>query len=225
MNAICISASNIVASNNQSTSYKLCNIVKDTLEFNGISCEIIDLREYRLSPCIDCGKCYDTKRCCIDKDFNTIYEKIIQSACVFFVSPHYAPIPAKLCMLLEKMEEITFLHWWKDNTYRSEVYNIPVGIISHGGGSDWALESYKAMVNDTIANALDTIQCKVISYNDTWNTGISVPVNNVEEDDDCIFPMQKYDWASVEEKIKEYVDCVIKVKRSCHEQSGTINHI
>lgn len=209
MNAICISASNIMNSNSQSTSYKLCNIVKNKLELHEIPCEIIDLREYNLSPCVGCGKCYDSRRCCIDKDFNTIYHKIIKSSCVFFVSPHYAPIPAKLCMLLEKMEEITFLHWWKDNTYKSEVYKIPTGIISHGGGASWALPIYKAMVNDTIANALDTIQCKLIPYNDKWNTGISIPVDKVEEDD-YIFPIQKYNWGVIEGIIQEYVNCVIQ---------------
>ena len=56
-------------------------------------------------------------------------------------------------MLLEKMEEIAFLHWWKDSGYRAEAWGIPAGIVSHGGGAGWALKSYKAMVNDTIANA------------------------------------------------------------------------
>lgn len=68
------------------------------------------------------------------------------------------------------MEEITFLHWWKDNGYKSEVYGVPTGIILHGGASDWALMSYKAMVNDTIPNALD------------------------------IFPVQKYDWRLITQK-------------------------
>ncbi len=209
MNAVCISASNIQSSSLQSTSYKISNIVKDALEFNGILCEIIDLREYDLSPCIGCGKCYDSKRCRADKDFNIIYDKVVKSSCVFFVSPHYAPIPAKLCMLLEKMEEITFLHWWKDNTYKSEIYKTPAGIISHGGGSGWALSSYKAMVNDTIANALDTIQCRIIPYDDEWNTGISIPVDKIEGTD-CIFPVQKYDWDSIEGIIREYVNCVLR---------------
>ena len=112
-------------------------------------------------------------------------------------------------MLLEKMEEITFLHWWKDNTYQSEVYNLPVGIISHGGGSDWALKSYKAMVNDTIANALDTIQCKIISYSSEWDTGISLPVQKVLEQDG-IFPIQEYDWHLITEKLTEYVKIVFR---------------
>lgn len=209
MNAICISASNIINSHKESISYKLCEEVAKVLMSNGVFCEIVDLRNYDLSPCIGCGKCFDSKRCCKDKDFNTIYSKIVESDCIFFVSPHYAPIPAKLSMLLEKMEEITFLHWWKDNTYKSEIYNLRTGIISHGGGSDWALSSYKAMVNDTIANALDTIQCKVVPYNDEWNTGISLPVSTVETEKG-IFPIQRYDWSTINEKIKEYVECVVQ---------------
>lgn len=37
--------------------------------------------------------------------------------------------PINLIREMEKMEEITFLHWWKDNEYKSEVYGIPAGII------------------------------------------------------------------------------------------------
>lgn len=121
-----------------------------------------------LSPCIGCGKCFDSKRCCKDKDFNTIYNKLVEYDCIFFVSPHYAPISAKLSMLLEKMEEITFLHWWKNITYKSE-----------------------------------------IPYNDEWNTGISLPVSSVETEKG-IFPIQRYDWSTINEKIKEYVECVVQ---------------
>ena len=212
MNAICISASNITKTHSESTSYKLCERVKKVLSQSGMECEIFDLREFDLSPCIGCGKCFDSKRCCKDEDFNVIYNKIICSDCIFIVSPHYAPIPAKLSMLLEKMEEITFLHWWKDNTYKSEVYHIPAGIISHGGGSDWALRSYKAMVNDTIANALETIQCKIVPYNAEWNTGISLPVHRVIQEKG-IFPVQTYDWEGMGQKIEQYVKCVMNELR------------
>ena len=70
--------------------------------------------------------------------------------------PTMPPSPPKLCMLLEKMEEITFLPWWRDNSYRPELSGLPTGIISHGGVGEWARKSYKAMVNGTIANALST---------------------------------------------------------------------
>lgn len=209
MRILCVSASNILQSKEMSTSKKICNQISDILKEKHITCEILDLRDYALKPCIGCGKCFNSKRCCNDRAFNQIYEQVIESDAIFFVSPHYTPIPAKLCMLLEKMEEITFLHWWKDNTYRSEVYKLPTGIISHGGAPEWALKSYKAMVNDTIANALDTIQCKIIPYNSEWNTGISLPVEEVIEQD-SIFPIQVYDWKLITNRLTEYIDIVLK---------------
>ena len=83
------------------------------------------------------------------------------------------------------------------------------GDISHGGGSDWALKSYKAMVNDTIANALDTIQCKTIPYDPEWDTGISLPVQEVLEED-SVFPIQKYDWNLLDQTLRDYVELVLK---------------
>lgn len=189
----------------------LCEKIADIVREKGIICEIIDLRASLLSPCIGCGKCYESKRCYHDNAFNEIYESIIQSDGVFFVSPHYAPIPAKLCMLLEKMEEITFLHWWKDNTYQSEVYGIPAGIVSHGGGSDWALKSYKAMVNDTISNALETIQLKTVAFDTEWETGISIGVSKVTEQSD-IFPIQEYEWNTILHKLQKYIDVILSNK-------------
>lgn len=209
MKVLCISASNILHSKENSISQILCSKISEILKEKEIVCKIVDLRDYLLQPCIGCGKCFENKRCCNDTDFNTIYEKVIESDALFFVSPHYAPIPAKLCMILEKMEEITFLHWWKDNKYKSEVYGVPVGIISHGGASDRALKSYKAMVNDTIANALDTIHGRIVPYNSEWNTGISLPVQKVLEEDG-IFPTQEYDWNLLTQKLRDYIELVLK---------------
>jgi multimeric flavodoxin WrbA len=192
-----------------STSIKLCKLVIECLPKEQYIGEIVDLRTYKLQPCNGCGKCFETHRCIFDAAFNSIYEKVIHSNLVFIVSPHYAPIPAKLSMLLEKMEQITFLHWAYDSSYKSEVYGIPTGIISHGGGSDWALSSYKAMVNDTIANALDTIQLKLIPYSKEWNTGISVPVAKVINNREDIFPKQEYEWDKIKDKITKYVSRIV----------------
>ena len=212
MNTVCISASNMARSSGRSVSLQICRKIADTVERGQASCEILDLRDFPLSPCVGCGGCFDSRRCCQDAAFNGIYDKLAAADALFIVSPHYAPIPAKLCMLLEKMEEITFLHWWKDSAYQSELYRLPTGIISHGGGGDWALKSYKAMVNDTIANALETIQCAVVPYDGEWSTGISLPVSAVQEGD-SVFPLQEYDWVSVDMKIQEYVKLVLK--RAC----------
>jgi len=212
MKFLYISASNIVGTKSEeSTSYKICKITKKILQdkYRNEMHSILELKNYSLTSCIGCGKCWISHRCIFNDDFNDIYTQIIDSDFLMFVSPHYAPIPAKLAALLEKMEQITFLHWGADNSYKSEVYGKPTAIISHGGGSDWALKSYKLMVNDTIANALDTIQLKLIPFNDEWNTGISLPVDKTSFSTKSIFPEQSYNWEYLTSLISNYIDVII----------------
>ena len=209
MKFLYISASNMVGvKSEESTSYKICEIAKSLIQnkYGNEMHSILELKNRHLIPCIGCGKCWASHRCVLNDDFNDIYTQIIACELLLIVSPHYAPIPAKLAALLEKMEQITFLHWGRDNSYKSEVYGKATGVISHGGGEDWALKSYKLMVNDTIANALDTIQVKLIPFNDEWKTGISLPVRKASFSDASIFPTQEYDWEKLTQQIASYTD-------------------
>ena len=217
MNIICIASSNIEHKASQkSTSYKICQIVINEMEqrLNGeVKYNIIELKNKVIQPCVGCGKCFRLHRCLQVDDFNSIYTNIIKADIIVIVSPHYAPIPAKLAALLEKMEQITFLHWGRDTSYKSEVFGKITGVISHGGGGDWALKSYKHMVNDTIANALDTIQLKVVPRSNEWDTGISLPVKNVSFSDDSIFPIQEYDWNFITREISLYIEQIITLSQ------------
>jgi multimeric flavodoxin WrbA len=214
MKLVCISASNIKHAGNKSTSFLVCQIIekiiKTKLKRNEAQIEIIRLVDAELSPCTGCGKCYKTNRCAAVDDFNNIYTKIAESDAVFIVSPHYAPIPAKLSILLEKMEQPVFLHWFHDNSYKSVVYRKPVGIIAHGGGSDeWMLHSYKEMVLDTIANALQTVMMDIVGLDDKWLTGVVFPVKTVSKSEKEIFPVQLYDWVDIENRLMPLVEKVI----------------
>ena len=188
MRLLCISASNNhLQGTEETTSFKICNriILEARKMLPYVDCSIIELKNLTPNPCIGCFKCVESRRCVIDDVFNEIYEKVINCDVLFIVSPHYAPIPAKLCMLLEKMETISFRHWVNDNRYQSEVYGIPTGVISHGGGgTSGLLQEYMRVVNYPIWNALDTIQLRLIPYNDEWKKGISVPpIENIQ---DCL---------------------------------------
>ena len=154
---------------------------------------------------------FQTGRCGVDDDFNSIYARIAASDALFIVSPHYTPIPAKLCMLLEKMEQISYLPWFHNNRHQPKVQGIPVGIIAHGGGSDeFALHSYKAMVLDTIANALQTIMMEVVRLNEEWPTGVVFPAKEVKMDSGKTFPIQYYDWSHIESRVTPLVVKVIE---------------
>jgi len=113
---LCISASNNFRPGISETySYRICKSVLEEAKklITGIDGEIVELRNLNLEPCRDCMNCLSSRRCATDDTFNRLYEKIIACDVLFIVSPHYAPIPAKLCMLLEKMEEIAFYQWEK----------------------------------------------------------------------------------------------------------------
>ena len=214
MNFLYLSASNIVGMPSEnSTSYKICEIAKNIAQskYPEASHSILELKRHHIAPCCGCGKCWDSHRCVANDDFNAIYEQTIGSDFLLIVSPHYAPIPAKLAALLEKMEQITFLHWGADTTYKSEVFGKPTGVISHGGGgTDGALNCYKRMVNDTIANALDTIQLRLIPYDDVWDTGIALPLSKATFSDASVFPAQEYDWDALTLRIAAYMDLLLQ---------------
>ena len=215
MKVLSISASNMVHAKKESTSLEVCQIIekiiKTKLTGNGVQLEIIRLVDASLSPCTGCGKCFMMNKCATDDSFNNIYSRIAQSDALFIVSPHYAPVPSKLCMLLEKMEQISFLNRFHDINYRPIVYKKPVGIDAHGGSSDdAALHSYKAMVLDTIANALQTIMMDVVGLNEEWPTGIAFPVKEILQDEDEIFPIQLYDWTDIENRVTPLVLRVIE---------------
>jgi multimeric flavodoxin WrbA len=214
MKVICISASNIKHAGDKSTSLIACKtidaIIKNRLKRKDIIVEIIKLVNAELKPCTGCGDCYGANKCSGDESFNNIYSKIVESDAVFIVSPHYAPIPAKLSILLEKMEQHVFLHWFQDNNYRPAEYKKPVGIIAHGGGSEkWMLQSYKEMVLATIANALQTIMMDVVGLDENPTNGVVFPVKEVRKDKNNIFPVQTYDWADIENRLTPLVEKVI----------------
>ena len=214
MKVICISASNMKKAGEKSTSLIACRtideIIKNRLNRKDMQVEIIKLVDAKLNPCIGCGQCYEVDKCAAKDDFNAIYAKIVESDAVFIVSPHYAPIPAKLSILLEKMEQPVFLRWFQDNNYRPAVYKKPVGIIAHGGGSEeWVLQSYKEMVLATIENALQTIMMDVVSPDENPTPGVVFPVKEVRKDKNSILPVQLYDWVDIEKRLAPLVAKVI----------------
>lgn len=209
----CISASNIKHAKDYGTSSKICDLIKEMVIKKGknlIAVELIKLVDYELSPCIGCGKCFKKDVCVYDEDFNNIYSKAIKSDGLFVVSAHYAPIPSKLSMLLEKMEQLAFLPRFHKEEDRSPLYKKPVGIIGHGGGTEEIVKGYKGVVLNTIANALSyPIEMDILGVNEEWPNGIAFPIKEVIKDENSIFPIQKYDWEDIKVRIEPLVNNMI----------------
>lgn len=211
MHIVCISASNIKHAGENSTSLKACKIICDLVRsspFRDITTDIIKLVDYKLEPCIGCGKCYQEDKCFIDSEFNNIYNKICKADALFIVSAHYAPIPAKLSIILEKMEQLAFLKRFNNESYRSPLFKKPVGIIGHGGGTEEIHKHYQEPVIDSIWNALSfPIEMNIVGANE--ENGITFPVKRVTKSETSIFPVQEYDWEDIKQRMKSFVSIVL----------------
>lgn len=212
MHLICVSASNIRHARNCSTSLKICYLIKQIAaetQKSHSTVDIIALVDYELKPCIGCGACLEQRACAIDQVFNELYTRLTHADGVFVVSAHYAPIPAKLCVLLEKIEQLAFLPRFHDETHRSPLYQRPVGIIGHGGGTEGIIEWYKGPVLDTIANALSwPVEMKIVKVGQ--DNGVVVPVKQVHHISASIFPVQEYDWDDIKRRIEPLVNAVLE---------------
>jgi hypothetical protein len=108
------------------------------------------------------------------------------------------------------MEQISFLHWFHENSYQPTLYKKPVGIIAHGRGSeDWAMRPYKTMVLDAIENALQTIMMDVVGIDNKSPNGVVFPVKEVLKKENDIFLVQLYDWTDIENRLTLLVEKLI----------------
>ena len=71
------------------------------------------------------------------------------------------------------------------------------------------------MVNETISNALGTVEMRTVPFNSEWNTGISLPVERVV-DKKGVFPVQEYEWKKMEEEIRKYVEIIVQTSKSLY---------
>lgn len=210
---VCISVSNIKHAGENSTSLKACQLINEivkTKTSKNVDVEIIPLVDYELTPCIGCEACLNQESCIHDSGFNQIYNILTKANGLFIVSPHYAPIPSKLSMLLEKIEQLAFLKRFNDENYRSPLFEKPVGIVGHGGGTEEIIKYYKGPVLDSIWNALSyPVEMNVIGLNDEQKNGIAIPVKSVKKVENSIFPVQEYDWTDIEQRLGPLVNNVL----------------
>ena len=208
----CISASNIVGAKAHSASTRTCLLIKDMIRQIvkiKTDVEIIRLIDYDLVPCQMCGKCINNLACVNDEGFNQIHAKMAASDAIFFVCPHYAPIPSKVMILLEKLEEMVFLRTTDNPDYRFTLFNKPIGIIVHGGQTEEALPYYKAYLLDLIANAMSSIQMRIIGAGNDWEKGVVFGIRNITKPHGSIFVNIEHDWKLIEGRITPLVENVM----------------
>ena len=128
---------------------------------------------------------------------------------IFLVCPHYAPIPSKVMILLEKLEEMMFLKSCAAQDYHFTLYQKPVGIVAHGGQTVEALPYYKTALLDPIANAFASVQMDVAGAGEHWPNGATFGIKRIAKPDDSIFVTIEHDWDDVRARIAPLVRNVV----------------
>ncbi|RPI31745.1 MAG: hypothetical protein EHM70_10800 [Chloroflexota bacterium] len=208
MKITCLSASNIEVAKDHSASTRACHIIAEIatgLVGDAAEIEIIPLIDYDLVSCRMCGSCFKTCRCAHDPAFNQLFEKLLASDGIFLVCPHYAPIPSKVAIILEKMEEMAYLNWCGDPNFKFGLHGKPVGVVAHGGQTEEALPYYKTGLVEPLANALASVQMQVVSGGNEWPKGVAFGITCLTQPEDSIFVTIEHDWPAIRERIQPLV--------------------
>ncbi|HEY9089027.1 MAG TPA: NAD(P)H-dependent oxidoreductase [Anaerolineaceae bacterium] len=208
MKITCISASNVENARHHSASTRTCELVRDLLlerYLPDAQVRIVRLLDYEFTPCRMCGNCFIGGECTQDPDFNAVFELLRASDAIFVVCPHYAPIPAKLTMLLEKLEEICYLNTCADPEYRFPLYAKPVGLIAHGGQTEEALPYYRRALLEPLANAFTGVQMRVIPLDAENPLGAVFGIQSITAQTDSIFVKTEHDWNAIRQRIDPLV--------------------
>ena len=216
MKIVCISGSNTIQMKENSISTKVCGYLKEMFVTKGISDQditILPLLNYQLQPCLLCGACAKTEKCPYDEDFNTVFSHIQEADYVFLVLPYYSVLPSKVTMLLEKINEIFYASWIKDNTYVPKSSKTKVGIIGHGGmvENEKVLSYYHTNLIYPVSMTLKGLGYQLLSPSKEYPSGI--PFGLLKEEDlkqtsDQIFPVIYHDEHHIKERIKPFISLV-----------------
>ncbi len=219
MRIACISAANTRLRDDKSTSVAVCTMIKEMIEDENsteASVEIIPLRDYDFKSCILCGQCSRSGLCAYDSEFNRLLNTITDVQIVFLVVPHYSPIPSKLLMIFEKINEITYAGWLNDPTYQPPFQDIPVGIIGHGGmvEQEESLRYYHDRLVTPIADTLRALGFRVIGPDDRFPNGVVFGLKDdtcLQKKEGSIFPEILQDWPRIRKSIRPLIANIMKV--------------
>jgi multimeric flavodoxin WrbA len=165
LNIAIISCSNVSSSGKGSISLRTAEQLKDRIKKlqDESSVHLVDLRDYRLTPCSMCEGCAETQRCVEDGDFNELFEVVSKADELMLVCPHYAPIPSKLSIILEKIGEISYLQFCAGKDRRHPTRGKKAGIIAHGGMIEGYHRLYSENILTPLTNVLESMGMKVVN--------------------------------------------------------------
>lgn len=211
MKILALSAANILHQP-EGTSVRLAKLALAELHEHipDLQTELVTLVDKRVEPCIGCGGCAYSHRCSMfADDFTLVYDKLLQADGLILVTAHYAPIPAKLCALFERIESISFLGWHNDSAFPRPLLNKPYAVIGHCGGPPTIWRTYYDVIFTPIKNALGfPVSMQPIDTGQEPRIGCMLGPSRVEKNPASVFPVQIYDDELIRQEIRHVIACL-----------------
>ncbi len=208
MKIICLSCSNVQNNKDTSASTRACHLLADLLHEqapNGVDVETLALIDYALQPCIMCGECFESWMCIYDKAFNELFARLTAADGWFVVVPHYAPLPAKLMILLEKLQEFSYLHSFNELKAPFPLSGKRIGLVAHGGmeDSDRVVEYYRKALLTPLSGAFAGVGMKEVVAAESGAHGVAFGIKRLyRRNAHDILPVIEHDWEMVRARLQ-----------------------
>jgi multimeric flavodoxin WrbA len=182
-----------------------------TSEYPATEVQILGLLQYDVRPCRGCGKCFHVGRCPDDEGFNEIYAAMEAADGIVIVTPHYAMAPAKLVILLEKIQEKGYLLWLGKQPDRFALPHKPVAIVGHGGSTSDFEQLYRRNLLDSIGHALGVMGLTIVGAGEDWNNGVIFGLKATEQTDDPLQQAMIHEWDEVKQIVTPLIQNLMKI--------------
>jgi multimeric flavodoxin WrbA len=64
-------------------------MLKTILDATGMSCDLINLKDKKNNPCVNCQSCHSTSKCVQEDDMQLMYQKLMEADTILLGSPTY----------------------------------------------------------------------------------------------------------------------------------------
>lgn len=218
MNLLAVSCSNVIDHRNRSASTRVCQLVAEMAEAErpGVRTTILPLVDLELHPCTMCGAClHSDLHHCPDTGFNTVLDAMVANDAIVLVVPHYAGIPAKLVIALEKLQELTFLLAENACQHESPLVGKPCGIVAHGGMVEEpdVLEYYRKNLLGPLRQAVGGIGMKVVGAGAGQPWGVTFGITGMTRRPGSFVSEMEHDWDRIRTRLAPLVSSILDAAR------------
>jgi len=220
---VCISASNVENLEREGASSRTGQIIGELLHQHApwADFELVKLVDIGLEPCTMCGRCLGNNQCPYDPSFNQLFSKMIEATGVFIVIPHYASIPAKLAIILEKLQEFAFLHSYNELPGPFVLAGKPVGLVVHGGmvENEQVIKHYEKILLEPVANAVKGVGMQIAAADTGNSKGVIFGTKRMIKPAGKCLPEFEHQWNAITQRLSVLVANMLKMVEGAEQTS------